>query len=277
MPPSGVLRPIPTLPNHFARRAVEGLVEPRLAAGADQVAAPGAEQIGRGADVGVRPLPRLSDLGHDEHVAGRKLRGPDELAGLVIDAEDRVAPRRRRLLVRVAGADVDSPAAGIDGRRRPHGNAAATRRVVFGRVHAPALGAIGGVQTDHAAAERVVILQKAELAAGDADHDRALGPDRRRIEPDARMLVEDFAPLDEAVAAPQCKNLAARRNENAIVGHERARARTAAYRRAPELTAVARFHGAHRARSFSGPAPFAEVDDAVDDGRRRSDADTDVE
>src|SRR5205823_4852966 len=102
---------------------------------------------------------------YEERVSRRHLVPPDDLAGLEIHRDDRVARLHRRPGVRVAGADVEHALLAIDGRRVPHRRA---RRCVLGgagrvladlgrrfgdRVALPELIAGGRLERDDAAAE----------------------------------------------------------------------------------------------------------------------------
>src|SRR5262249_33186756 len=154
---------------------VDHVIEAVLLAHAHHVAAPDREQVGCGADVGVRAGPAAGD---GEDVARGELVDPGHLAGLVVDRDQRITPGARWLLVGRAGADEAELARLVDGGGRPDRHSRPGGRVVLRRVHAPTLLARVGIEAHDAAAERVVGLPDHLLERRYADDDGVAGKGR---------------------------------------------------------------------------------------------------
>src|SRR5262249_33183049 len=147
---------------------------------------------------------------------------PGDLARLVMDRDQRIAARARRLLVRLSGPDEDELSDVVDGGGGPDRHAGAGRRVVLGRVDAPSLLARVHVQADDAAAERVVGLLDPLLERRDADDDGVAGEDGRRVDAEERLRIEHGGPDDgTGVTSERVERPVALRDVDPITGDER--------------------------------------------------------
>src|SRR4029077_8430097 len=137
--------------------------------------------------------------------------------GFVVDRDQRIPPRARRLLVGLAGADEDELARVVDGRRRPDRYACTGGRVVLRRIHAPPFLARVGVQAYDVSPERVVGLPDPLLERRDADDDGVTGQGRGRVDAEERLRVERSRPDDlTGVAAERVELPVADRRVHAL-------------------------------------------------------------